>query len=36
MHELIVSLIEISKNKSDIESGEIENVNLKNINRGFM
>lgn len=31
MHELIVSLIEISKNKSDIEGGEIENVNLKTL-----
>lgn len=31
MHELIVSLIEISKNKSDIENREVENVNLKEL-----
>ncbi|EGT3614954.1 HAMP domain-containing histidine kinase [Clostridium perfringens] len=31
MHELIVSLIEISKNKSDIENREVENINLKTL-----
>ena len=31
MHELIVSLIEVSKNKSDIENREVENINLKEL-----
>lgn len=31
MHELIVSLIEVSKNKSDIENREFENINLKKL-----